>query len=100
MPSTPSWARGPDKWFWTRPDSVASVWKCVPPLGPAPGPLHRLFPVQDTSHMVLLGSGMWCRLMCHHVWVEVLSRGCESQVAASPARWEPRMEGKASLGRW
>lgn len=48
--------------------------------------------------------------MCHHVWVEWLSQECESEVAASPAEWEPQMEGEASLdpgvkgaafaGRW
>lgn len=36
--------------------------------------------------------------MCHHVWAERLSRGRESEVAASPADWEPQMEGEASWG--
>lgn len=35
--------------------------------------------------------------MCHNVWVEQLSQGRESDVAVSPADWEPHMEAEASL---
>lgn len=42
--------------------------------------------------------------MCHPIWVEALSQGCESEVAASPADREPSLDpgvkGAAFADRW